>query len=136
MELPQDKSIILFDGVCNLCDSVVQRIIKADKKDQFRFIALQSNKGKTLLTQLGINPLAMDSIVFYQPGKGHWIKSQAVVHIAAQLKGIYRIVCLANLFPQSWMDRLYEVVANNRYRLFGKKSSCLLPDKKTLDKFL
>lgn len=136
MELPQDKSIILFDGVCNLCNTVVQRIIKADKSDQFRFLALQSQKGKTLLAQLGIDFLTTDSIVFYQPGKGHWIKSQAVVHIAAQLKGVYGVFCLAKLFPVSWMDRLYEIVASNRYRLFGKKTSCLLPDKKILDKFL
>ena len=67
-DLPKDKKIILFDGVCNLCDSSVQYVIKHDKKDIFRFVALQSELGQKILNHIGINPIHTDSIVLYEPG--------------------------------------------------------------------
>ena len=81
-DLPQDKKIILFDGVCNLCNSSVQYVIKHDKKDVFRFVSLQSELGQKILKHIGINPIHTDSIVLYEPGISYYYKSTAALQIA------------------------------------------------------
>ncbi len=136
MELPKDKKIILFDGVCNLCDTVVQRIIKADKNDQFRFMWLGADNAKHLLDLVGIDPLKTDSIVLFEPGKKHYIESQAVLRIAYHLSGPYKLLGVFKILPKSIADRLYRFIARNRYGVFGKKQACLLPEKNILNKFL
>ena len=87
--LPKGKKIILFDGVCNLCDASVHYVIKHDKNDLFRFVALQSNLGQVILTHIGINPSHIDSIILYEPGVAYYYKSSAVVEIAKGLSGIF-----------------------------------------------
>jgi predicted DCC family thiol-disulfide oxidoreductase YuxK len=83
--LPPNKKIILFDGVCNLCNSAVQFIIKHDKKDVFRFVALQSELGKEILAYIGIDTKNIDSIVLYEPGVAYYYKSDAALQIANSL---------------------------------------------------
>ncbi|PZQ80818.1 MAG: thiol-disulfide oxidoreductase, partial [Flavobacterium johnsoniae] len=85
MNLPQDKKIILFDGVCNLCDSSIQFIIKHDKKDIFRFVALQSEIGLEIIKHIGIDTSKIDSILLYEPGKAYYYKAQAALKIAKEL---------------------------------------------------
>ena len=88
LNLPPSKKIILFDGVCNLCNSAVQFVIQHDKKDVFRFVALQSELGQEILNHIGIDPKNIDSIILYEPGISYYYKSSAALQIAKHLDGI------------------------------------------------
>jgi len=124
LELPKGKKIILFDGVCNLCDAAVQYIIKYDKSDVFRFVSLQSELGQRLLKHIGIQSDKMDSIVLYEPGIAYYYKSSAALEIAKNLQGIFTLATLFRLLPSGIRDLLYDYVAKNRYKWYGKKESC------------
>lgn len=136
MELPQNKVIILFDGVCNLCDAWVSFLIKRDTSDQFRFIAISSNIGKELLTQLSIEP-AIDSIIVYYPKTSSYhYKSEAVVEILSYLGWRYYWFKLLAVLPVVLLDKLYDLIAKNRYRIYGKRTECMLPTPEIKSKFL
>lgn len=134
--LPKNKKIILFDGVCNLCDAAVQFIIKHDKKDIFRFIALQSDLGQEIIKHIGIDTKNIDSIILYQPGIAYYYKSEAVLEIAKSLGGIFYLGTLFSIFPTSLNNNVYDYIAKNRYKWYGKKESCLIPTKELQAKFL
>ena len=134
--LPKNKKIILFDGVCNLCNSSVQYVIKHEKNDVFRFVALQSEHGKSILNHIGINPLNIDSVVLYEPGKAYYYKSSAAIEIAKNLGGIFTFGTLFRIIPTSIRNLLYDYVAKNRYKWFGKQDNCLLPTPALKAKFL
>lgn len=137
MELPQNKKIVLFDGVCNLCDSTVQFLIRNDKKDIFRFASLQSEVGKAILSRIGIDPTRVDSIVLYEPGKAFYLRSSAALEIARSLGGFYKIAAsISKIIPAGIRDTIYDWVARNRYRWYGKKEACLVPTPETTSKFL
>lgn len=123
-ELPKGKKIILFDGVCNLCDTAVQYIIKYDKLDVFRFVSLQSELGQSILKHIGIQSDNIDSIVLYEPGIAYYYKSSAALEIAKNLQGIFTLATLFRFLPSGVRDLLYDYVAKNRYKLYGKKESC------------
>ena len=123
-EIPKGKKIILYDGVCNLCDVSVQYIIKYDKLDVFRFVSLQSELGKRLLKHIGIQSDYIDSIVLYEPGIAYYYKSSAALEIAKNLQGIFTLATLFRLLPSGIRDLLYDYVAKNRYKWYGKKESC------------
>ena len=135
-DLPLDKKIILFDGVCNLCETSVQYVIKHDKKDIFRFVALQSDLGQKILNHIGINPAHIDSIVLYQPGVAYFYKSTAAIEIAKGLSGIFSVASVFRILPSGLRDTIYDYVATNRYKWYGKKESCLLPTTELMSKFL
>ncbi|WP_291109599.1 thiol-disulfide oxidoreductase DCC family protein [Flavobacterium sp. UBA6195] len=135
-DLPKDKKIILFDGVCNLCDSSVQYVIKHDKKDIFRFVALQSELGQNILKHIGINPIHTDSIVLYEPGISYFYKSTAALEIAKGLSGIFTLATIFTLLPSGIRDFIYDYVARNRYKWYGKKKICMIPTPELKAKFL
>ena len=135
-DLPQDKKIILFDGVCNLCDSSVQYVIKHDKKDLFRFVSLQSELGQKILKHIGINPMHIDSIVLYEPGISYYYKSTAALHIAKGLSGIFTLGTIFTILPTGLRDSVYDYVAKNRYKLYGQKETCMIPSPELKAKFL
>nr|WP_315163744.1 DCC1-like thiol-disulfide oxidoreductase family protein [uncultured Flavobacterium sp.] len=134
--LPKDKKIILFDGVCNLCDSAVQMIIKHDAKDVFRFVALQSDLGQKIIKHLGIDTQKTDSIILYQPGFAYYYKSEAVLEIAKDLSGLFYFGTLFSILPTSLNNHIYDYIAKNRYKWYGKKETCLIPTKELQAKFL
>jgi predicted DCC family thiol-disulfide oxidoreductase YuxK len=134
--LPVDKKIILFDGVCNLCNNAVQFIIKHDKKDVFRFIALQSDLGTTILNQLKIDITKVDSIILYEPGIAYYIKAEAALKITQSLSGFYKMLYYLNIFPTGLKSAVYEIMAKNRYKWFGKKEACMIPTPELKAKFL
>jgi predicted DCC family thiol-disulfide oxidoreductase YuxK len=136
LDIPKDKKIILFDGVCNLCDAAVQFIIKHDKKDIFRFVALQSDLGREIVKHIGIDTKNIDSIILYQPGIAYYYKSEAVLEIAKSLGGIFYLGTLFSIFPTSLNNNVYDYIAKNRYKWYGKKESCLIPTKELQAKFL
>ncbi len=134
--LPKNKKIILYDGVCNLCDSAVQRIIKHDSKDVFRFVALQSDLGQKIIKHLGIDTQKTDSIILYQPGFAYYYKSEAVLEIAKDLSGLFYFGTLFSTLPTSLNNHIYDYIAKNRYKWYGKKETCLIPTKELQAKFL
>jgi len=134
--LPENKKIILFDGVCNLCDSTVQYIIEKDKKDVFRFVALQSKLGQQILKHIGIDTKNIDSIVLYEPGIAYHYKSSAAIEIAKELGGIFTLGMLFRIIPTSIRNILYDYVAKNRYKWYGKKNDCMIPTPELKAKFL
>lgn len=135
-ELPKDKKIILFDGVCNLCDAAVQFVIEHDKQDVFRFVSLQSELGAKIMKYLGIDVSKMDSIVLYDPGKAYYYKSEAAFKILKETKSIYKLLLVFSILPASFSNYIYDYVAKNRYRWFGKKDSCMIPSAEIMAKFL
>lgn len=135
-ELPFDKKIILFDGVCNLCNSAVQFIIKHDKKDLFRFVALQSNLGLEIAKHIGVETKNMDSIILYEPGIAYYIKSEAALEIAKNLSGGLAILSIFSILPTSLSNSVYDYIAKNRYKWYGKKDSCMIPTPTLASKFL
>lgn len=136
LNLPPNKKIILFDGVCNLCDSAVQFIIKHDSKDAFRFVALQSDLGQKIIKHLGINMQKTDSIILYQPGFAYYYKSEAAIAIAKDLGGLLSLASIFSVLPTSFSNFIYDYIAKNRYKWYGKKESCMIPTKELKAKFL
>ena len=134
--LPKDKKIILFDGVCNLCNSAVQFVIQHDKKDVFRFVALQSDLGQEILKHIGINPINIDSIILYEPGIAYYYKSSAALQIAKNLDGIWHYGTIFRIIPTGISNQIYDYVAKNRYKWYGKKESCMIPSSELESKFL
>jgi predicted DCC family thiol-disulfide oxidoreductase YuxK len=125
--LPPNKKIILFDGVCNLCNSAVQFVIKHDGKDVFRFVALQSELGQQILKHIGVNPVNIDSIILYEPGVAYYYKSSAAIQIARSLGGFWHFGTVFKVIPTGIRNLLYDYIAKNRYKWYGKKESCMIP---------
>ena len=136
MNLPERKKIILFDGVCNLCDNAVQYVIKHDKKDIFRFVALQSDLGKEILNYLKIDPSKTDSIILYEPGVAYFYKSDAALEILNELGGLLKWSIIFKMIPSSLRNPIYDYVAKNRYKWYGKKDACMIPTPDLKAKFL
>jgi predicted DCC family thiol-disulfide oxidoreductase YuxK len=134
--LPRDKKIILFDGVCNLCDNTVQYIIKHDKKDVFRFVQLQSALGQEILKYIGVDTSKTDSIILYQPGHSYYYKAEAALKIAKELGGLVSVLSLFSFLPEWLTNSVYDYVARNRYKWYGKKDECMLPTPEMKAKFL
>lgn len=135
-KLPKHKKIILFDGVCNLCNSSINYVIDKDKKDEFRFLALQSTLGKELQEYLGIAPNNLDSIILYCPEEAYYIKSTAALKIISRFSGLWKIVLIFNIIPAKIRDYIYDFVARNRYKWYGKQQQCRIPTPELESKFL
>jgi len=125
--IPEGKKIILFDGVCNLCNSVVNFIIRHDKNDVFRYASLQSDIGIKLANERKIDTSKLDSIILIDPKIAYYHKSTAALHIAKQLSGIYPLLFVYIILPKFIRDWIYDIIAKNRYKWFGKKDSCIIP---------
>ena len=133
--LPKDKKIILFDGVCNLCDTSVQLIIKHDEKDIFRFVALQSELGQQILNHIGVDTKSIDSILLYEPGIAYYYKAEAIMKISKNMNSWYPILSYFSFLGKS-ANFIYDFVAKNRYKWYGKKESCMIPTPELKSKFL
>ena len=136
INLPQNKKIILFDGVCNLCESSVQFVIKHDKKDIFRFVAIQSDLGQEIIKHIGIDITKTESAILYEPGIAYYYKAEAAIRIANELGGVYSLLNLFSVFPKGLLNSIYDYVAKNRYKWYGKKEACLIPTPELKAKFL
>ncbi|HNP33174.1 MAG TPA: DCC1-like thiol-disulfide oxidoreductase family protein [Flavobacterium sp.] len=135
-ELPKEKKIILFDGVCNLCDSSVQFVIKHDKKDVFRFVQLQSELGQKIICHIGISTSTFDSTILYEPPDTYYCKSDVAFKILKEISGIHKCLLVFSILPKTMLDKIYDYVARNRYKWFGKKESCMIPTSELKSKFL
>lgn len=133
--MEQEKKIILFDGVCNLCNGAVTFIIKRDKRDLFRYAALQSETGLQFIEKHGVDTSKTDSIILVENEK-YYTKSSAALRVARHLSGGYPLLYGFMILPKFIRDRLYDIIANNRYTWFGKKESCMIPTPELKEKFL
>lgn len=134
--MESDKKIILFDGVCNLCNGAIQFMIRHDKQDVFRYAALQSDIGKKLAEERHIDTEKIDSILLIEPGVAYYDKSDAALQIGKHLKGYGTISSLLYSIPSSLRNIVYDFIARNRYKWYGKKEACMIPTPELKAKFL
>ncbi len=127
-------NIILFDGICNLCNSTVSFIIRWDSKAHFRFAALQSKKGKYLLLKYNITQ-EQESTLFYLRNGECLKRSTAILYILKDLGGIWKCFYPLIYLPNRLRDAIYTFVSQNRYRLFGKRDRCMIPTPELKDRF-
>jgi predicted DCC family thiol-disulfide oxidoreductase YuxK len=130
-----DHPIILFDGVCNLCNKSVQYVIRHDAEKKFHFASLQSDAGQQLLKQYNLPADNFNSFVLIQNGKAY-TRSTAALRVAKQLKGIVKLLYGFIIVPAFLRDAVYNGIANNRYKWFGKRESCMIPSPDLQSRFL
>ncbi|PSQ54745.1 thiol-disulfide oxidoreductase DCC [Halobacteriales archaeon SW_8_68_21] len=134
-DIPDDAAVVLFDGVCNLCSGFVQFVYPRDPEGKYRFASLQSEVGQALLAEHDLPTDELESIVLIEDGESY-VKSTAVIQIATGLGGRYRLFSPFRHVPASVRDRVYDFVADHRYRWFGKKDRCMLPSGDVESRFL
>ncbi|MFC7371467.1 thiol-disulfide oxidoreductase DCC family protein [Fictibacillus iocasae] len=131
----KERVVILFDGVCNMCNGAVQFMLKHERDHRLRFAAMQSETGAKLLASHGLPSNQMDSFVIIKDGVAY-TKSDAAVQAASHLKYPWRIAVLGKAIPRGIRDMIYSYIAKNRYKWFGKKETCMLPSPGVKDRFI
>ena len=129
----QNYNIILFDGVCNLCESSIQFIIKHDSKKYFHFLSQTSKIGQYLLEAYALDNI--DSIIYVKKGIVY-THSDAALEVVKNLDGWYKHLYILRFLPRGFRDALYKLVAKYRYKVFGKKEHCLMPSEELKNRFL
>lgn len=119
--------VILFDGICNLCTSSVQFVIKHDTRHIFRFASLQGKKGQQLLQANAMHVTDLNSFILYENGK-IYTRSSAALRVSKKLNGLWPLLYLFIIVPPFIRNSVYNFISKNRYRWFGKKEICWLPD--------
>ena len=134
--LPKNKQLILFDGVCNLCNASVLYVIKHDKNNRFMFAPLQGDAGNKIIEQFDIDTSKTDSILLYSNEKGLSTKSTAALKIAKHLGFPRHMMVVFFIVPPFIRNWVYDYIAKNRYKWYGKKESCMIPTPELKSKFL
>lgn len=134
-DIIQKHPLIVFDGVCNLCNSSVQFVIKNDPKNLFVFTALQTAQVETYLSAKKPRLLDIDSILLITPQK-IYTKSSAALTIAKDLEGVYPLLYILYFIPKPIRDVVYDFIAKRRYKWYGKKDSCMIPTQSLKNKFI
>ncbi|MBC7866074.1 MAG: thiol-disulfide oxidoreductase DCC family protein [Gloeobacteraceae cyanobacterium ES-bin-316] len=129
------QPVILFDGVCNLCNESVKFVVNHDKQGLFKFASLQSEKGQQLLKQYNLSVTEFNSFVLIQNNQAY-IKSTAALMVAKQLSGVVKTLYVFRIIPTFLRDLFYNFIALNRNRWFGKKDSCMIPTADLKARFL
>jgi predicted DCC family thiol-disulfide oxidoreductase YuxK len=130
--------VLLYDGVCGFCNKTVQLILDHDRRGELRFAALQSDYGQAVIerhTELR----GVDSVVFVEQvsgGERVHVRSDAALKVAAYLGGFWKLLLAARVLPRGLRDYFYDLFARNRYKLFGKYDSCMLPPPEVRSRFL
>lgn len=132
---PSNSAIVVFDGVCNLCESSVNFIIARDPQAKFKFVSAQSDLGKALQQQAGIDALNDETVILLKAGRVY-THSDAGLEIARDLSGAWPLLHYAKVLPAGLRNRVYRLIAKNRYRWFGKKEHCMMPNQEMLQRFL
>ncbi|WP_372769019.1 thiol-disulfide oxidoreductase DCC family protein [Lutibacter sp.] len=135
MDNYENKSIILFDGVCNLCNASVNFVIRHDKKGQFLFASFQSDAAKEILLQYNLKNLKIDTIILIE-GNEVYYKSTAALLIAKHLEGRFKLLFGFIIVPKFLRDWIYSFISNHRYNWFGKRGSCMIPSLKLKNRFI
>ena len=127
--------LLLFDGVCNLCNGTVNFLIQKDKRELFTFASLQSDAGQALLARFGLPQHEFHSFIYIKGNKWYQ-RSGAVLRVLRDLGGIWKLAAVLLLVPAPARDFLYKIIARNRYRWFGKKDECMIPTPELKKRFL
>jgi len=130
-----ESHILLFDGVCNLCNSLVNFIIKRDPTGKFKFATLQSETAKKLIKNLGLVADDPDSVVLIT-GDKYYLKSTAGLHVLKELGGLWKLMYVFIYIPEPVRDFVYDLIARTRYKVFGRRETCMIPDVEIKDRFL
>lgn len=133
--IPTRYPILLFDGVCNLCNGAVQFIIKRDKKAHFRFAALQSEVGQDLLKKFAVKEEYLSTLVLIENEKAY-VRSDAVLRVAKNLGGLWSLTYIFILVPRFIRNAVYNWVGSHRYQWFGQKDACMMPTPDLQKRFL
>lgn len=134
VNIPTGKTLVLFDGYCNLCNGAVQFILKRDRKEQFYFASLSWSAGAAIVQRFPEFE-GVDSILVYDKGKVFG-ESSAALKIAGYLGGLWPLMQVFWIVPRFVRDGIYRFIASNRYKWFGKKESCMIPDRDVSKRFL
>ena len=134
MTMMAQNPVIFFDGVCNLCSASVQFAIEHDKKDIFKFTALQGNYAKTILPKYNVDLNKIDSIIFVE-NDNLYTKSTAALKIARKMSGLWPMLYIFIVIPKSIRDWFYDIIAKNRYKWWGRQESCWVPTAELKQKF-
>jgi predicted DCC family thiol-disulfide oxidoreductase YuxK len=134
-EPPLHTPLILYDGVCNLCTSTVIFVIRRDPLRRFRFASMQSPLGQRLLKQFDL-PLDHFKTFVLVEKEARYTRSTAVLRVVMRLSGLWPVLYLLILVPRPLRDLVYDYVARNRYRIFGRKERCMVPGPELMDRFI
>ena len=136
----ETKAIVLYDGVCGLCNRAVQFLLKRDRHDRLRFASLQSEVAAGVLQRHGMDPKSLDTVYavlnYGEPNETLLAKGDAFLFFAKTIGGIWGLAGVGRIIPRSIRNWLYDFIARHRYQVFGKSESCMLPDPKQRHKFL
>jgi predicted DCC family thiol-disulfide oxidoreductase YuxK len=130
-----NENILLFDGVCNLCNGLVQFIIKRDQTGKFKFASLQSEIGQSWLKRFGLVNVEMESFVMIR-GDTFYIRSTAALKMLKELGGVWAIFYMFIIIPRPIRDFFYDLIARSRYKIFGKRDECMIPTPELKKRFL
>jgi len=130
-----ESYILLFDGVCNLCNHIVQFTIKRDLKAKFKFATLQSENGQALLKKFDLPTDGFNTFVFIN-GNKYFLKSSAGLNVLKELGGVWKLFYAFIIFPKPLRDFIYNIIAKTRYRIFGKRDNCMIPTSDINQRFL
>jgi len=128
-------SVIIFDGICNLCCGWIQYLIRKDKTMKFRFVSIQSETGQKLLNKVDGNVKQRESIIYLKENK-YYLESSAVIEILSDVGGLWKLIVVLKLIPKPIRNKLYQIIAKKRYSFFGKRTDCLLPTPVNKKRFL
>lgn len=135
MNDPTKNAIVMFDGVCNFCNSSINFIIRKDKEDYFRFLTLQSEKGKAIIERHHLDPENLQTVILLENGR-IYTRSTAALRIVRHLKGGWKLLYAFVIVPPVIRDFVYNIIAKNRYRWWGKQEACMVPTQEVRKKFL
>jgi predicted DCC family thiol-disulfide oxidoreductase YuxK len=129
------KNIVLFDGICNLCNGLVRFIIKKDRSGKLKFALLQSEVGQQWLMKFGLAKNEFESFVLIQ-GDKYYLKSAAALKMLRELGGVWKAFYVFMLVPRPVRDFMYDLIAKSRYKVFGKRDVCMIPTPELQERFL
>lgn len=132
--MTNDTAMVFFDGHCNLCNGAVAFILKRDSSGYFKFASLETGVAVRQLEEFGIRTAAVDSIVLVEEGQVY-VRSAAALRIAKKLNGLWPLLYVFIIIPRPLRDAIYNWIARNRYRWFGRRIDCMLPDDIYKDRF-
>jgi predicted DCC family thiol-disulfide oxidoreductase YuxK len=132
---PDDRALLIFDGVCVLCSATARFILKRDHDGRFRFATAQSKLGQALFRHYGLDAQTFETNLLLVEGRAYG-KLDSVILAGTQLGGVWRALAVLRVLPRSVADWLYDCVARNRYRLFGRTEHCMMPPPESRDRFI
>ena len=132
---PDEKPLIVFDGVCVLCSASARFVLRHDRARRFRLTAAQSPVGQALYRHFGLSPTDYDTFLLVEDGRA-WLKSDAALRVAARLGLPWSLAVLLRVVPAALREAVYDLVARNRYRVFGRRETCFVPAAGDAERFL